>query len=115
MRKTLFAPLAAALLSLAACTSGEQPLPPLPAEIIGVEVTPEPVAPLDTAVFRVLTSRKALVTTWTLSDGRSKSGSSDTVRWVAPAEAGLYEHSVSISEILVTLDRETFSVEVSDD
>lgn len=54
------------LLALAACTSGEVPLPPLPSEIVGVRVTPDPVAPLDTALFRVLTSRRVPGATWNL-------------------------------------------------
>ena len=57
MSRRLSAPLVVALLTLSACSGKEEPLP---AEIVGVEVTPDPVAPLDTATFRVLTSRRVL-------------------------------------------------------
>ena len=40
MSRRLSAPLAVALLTLSACSGMEEPLPPLPAEIVGVEVTP---------------------------------------------------------------------------
>ena len=105
----------AALLALSACSGMEEPLPPLPAEIVGVEVTPDPVAPLDTALFRVLTSRPVQSFNWILWDGQSEFRTRDTITWIAPAAAGAYQQTVRISELGVTLDRYDFDVEVSDE
>ena len=115
MSRRLSAPLVVALLTLSACSGMEEPLPPLPAEIVGVEVTPEPVAPLDTAVFKVVTSRPVVGATWNLHGQPSEFRSGDTISWVAPVEPGEYGHTVSIREGLELLDRSEFFVEVSND
>ena len=115
MSRRLSAPLAVALLTLSACSGMEEPLPPLPAEIVGVEVTPDPVAPLDTAVFKVVTSRPVVGATWNLHGQPSEFRSGDTISWVAPVEPGEYRQLVVIQEAGVLLDTEEFLVEVSDE
>ena len=106
------------LLLLAGCASfgTDDELEPPPAEVLRVEVTPERVAPGDTARVRVFTSRRVVQHTWTFSEGRAafRSGR-DTISWVAPKAPGVYQHAVSLTESLFTLDREEFLIEVAVD
>lgn len=105
---------AAALLALAGCGT-DLPLDPVPAEIERVGVTPNPVAPLDTAVFQVFASRRVQQSSWNLSDGRSALKTGDTIMWTAPAATGSYRQLVALVEGSDVLDTREFFVEVSDD
>ena len=106
------------LLLLAGCASfgTDDELEPPPAEVLRVEVTPERVAPGDTARVRVFTSRRVVQHVWTFSEGRAafRSGR-DTISWVAPVAPGIYEHAVTLYEAGFLLDDQSFSIEVADD
>ena len=111
----------ALVLALSSCSDGLQgELPPPPAEILRVEVSPLPVTPGDTVTFRAITSRPVNQYVWTVLSGEriespGNSSVGNTMRWRAPGSADTYPNLVSLYEAGYNLGDMRFDTEVVND